>query len=52
VFDTEYRVTDKTIGVERWIATRGQTHFDKGRPVLFYGIALDISGRKRIERAL
>jgi signal transduction histidine kinase/CheY-like chemotaxis protein len=52
VFDTQYRVIDKTSGVERWIATRGQTHFDKGRPVLFYGIALDISERaleRRVE---
>ena len=51
-YDIEYRVIRKNDGVERWIATRGQTYFDKGRPVSFYGVAIDVSERKRIENAL
>jgi signal transduction histidine kinase len=39
-------------GVERWIATRGQTDFENHVPVSFYGVALDVTGRKRIEKTL
>ena len=52
VYDIEYRVIGKTDGVVRWIATRGQTHFQNGRPVWFYGVALDVTARKRIENRL
>lgn len=52
VYDIEYRVTGKTDAVERWIATRGQTNFENGVPVSFYGIALDVTDRKNIEKAL
>jgi PAS domain S-box-containing protein len=52
VYDLEYRVTGKMDGLERWIATRGQTNFENGVPVSFYGVALDVTDRKRIENGL
>jgi PAS domain S-box-containing protein len=52
VCDIDFRVIGIGDGVERWIATRGQTSFDEGKPVGFLGIALDITGRKRTEEAL
>jgi PAS domain S-box-containing protein len=51
IYGIEYRVIPAD-GVERWVATRGQTIFDKGRPVEFNGVALDITERKRAEEAL
>jgi PAS domain S-box-containing protein len=51
VYDVEYRVLGYD-GRERWIATRGQTHFENGEPVWFYGVALDVTDRKRIEKTL
>jgi PAS domain S-box-containing protein len=52
LYDIEYRVIGKTDGVERWIATRGQTQFKNGKPDSFYGVAIDITNRKRIESRL
>jgi PAS domain S-box-containing protein len=52
VYDIEYRVIGKMDGVERWIATRGQTNFENDAPVSFFGVALEVTGRKRIERRL
>jgi PAS domain S-box-containing protein len=52
VYDIEYRVIRKSDGVERWIATRGQTRFENQEPVSFHGVALDITDRKLIEKAL
>lgn len=52
VYDIEYRVIGKTDGVQRWIATRGRTIFENNAPVSFYGVARDITDRKRIEEAL
>jgi PAS domain S-box-containing protein len=52
VYDIEYRVIGKSDGIERWIATRGQTNFENNEPVTFYAVALDITDRKRIEQAL
>jgi PAS domain S-box-containing protein len=52
VYDIEYRVIGKMDGVERWIATRGQTNFENEAPVSFFGVALEVTGRKRIERRL
>ena len=52
VYDIEYRLIGKTDGAERWIATRGQTHFDNGVAASFYGVALDVTDRKNIEMAL
>jgi PAS domain S-box-containing protein len=50
--DIEYRVIGRNDGVERWVATRGRTNFKNGSPVSFYGVAHDITSRKRIESAL
>jgi len=52
VYDIEYRVIGKTDRVERWIATRGRTNFENDVPVSFYGVALDVTDRKRTEEAL
>jgi PAS domain S-box-containing protein len=52
VYDIEYRVIGKTDGVVRWIATRGRTNFENGAPVSFYGVALEVTNRKRIEEML
>jgi PAS domain S-box-containing protein len=52
VYDIEYRVIRKTDGVESWVATRGKTNFENGVPVSFYGIALDVTDRKRVENIL
>jgi PAS domain S-box-containing protein len=52
VYDIEYRVIRKNDGVERWVATRGQTDFENRRPVSFYAVAIDVTERKRIESAL
>ncbi|WP_198029444.1 GAF domain-containing protein [Bradyrhizobium sp. WSM3983] len=52
VYDIEYRVIGKNDGVQRWIATRGRTNFENNEPVSFYGVALDITDRKRIEETL
>jgi PAS domain S-box-containing protein len=51
-YDVEYRTIARGSGPERWIATRGQTQFQNGKAVSFYGVARDITDRKRIERAL
>ena len=52
IYDIEFRVIGRMDGVERWIATCGQTQFDANTPVSFFGVALDITDRKRIERSL
>lgn len=52
VYDIEYRVIGITDSVERWIATRGQTYFENGKPVSFYGVAIDITERKRADAQL
>jgi PAS domain S-box-containing protein len=52
VYDIEYRVIGKADGVERWIAARGRTNFENDAPVSSFGVALDVTGRKRIERRL
>jgi signal transduction histidine kinase len=52
VYDIEYRVIGKADGAQRWIATRGQTNFENEVPVSFYGVALDITDRKRVENRL
>jgi PAS domain S-box-containing protein len=51
VYEIEYRVIGAD-GVERWVATRGLTAFDNGRPVRFLGVALDVTKQKRAEERL
>lgn len=50
--DIEYRSIGIEDGVERWVATRGQTYFVGGKPVAFEGAALDITERKQVESEL
>ncbi len=50
--DIEYRTIGIEDGVERWIAAKGGSVFVDGRPIRFIGTVIDISERKRTERAL
>jgi PAS domain S-box-containing protein len=52
VYDIEYRFIGKMGGVERWMATRGRTNFENDVPVSFFGVALEVTERKRIEARL
>jgi PAS domain S-box-containing protein len=51
VYDIEYRVLGAD-GVERWVATRGETCFENEQAVSFRGVALDITDRKMVEQGL
>jgi PAS domain S-box-containing protein len=51
IYDVEYRVIGITDGVERWIASRGISTFENGAPIAFFGVALDVTARKRTEQA-
>jgi PAS domain S-box-containing protein len=51
ILDIEYRVIGLD-GVERWVATRGETSFRDGKPVAFHGVALDTTDRKRANERL
>lgn len=51
LYDVEYRVLGYD-GKERWIATRSQTLFENGKPVWSYGVMIDVTDRKRIEKRL
>ena len=50
IYDVDYRVIGITDGVERWVATRGITTFENGAPGAFFGVALDVTARKRTEQ--
>jgi DNA-binding CsgD family transcriptional regulator len=51
VYDVKYRVLGAD-GIERWVATRGETRFEDGQAASFLGVALDITDRKMIEHGL
>ncbi len=51
LYDVEYRVLGAD-GIERWVATCGETRFENGEPASFLGVALDITDRKVVERGL
>jgi PAS domain S-box-containing protein len=51
-YDIEYRIIGITDGIERWVATRGQAHFEGGKAVAFQGAALDVTSRKLTENLL
>jgi PAS domain S-box-containing protein len=51
-FTHEFRVV-RPDGIVRWVANRAQTEYDPGgRAVRHFGVALDITERKRTEQAL
>jgi PAS domain S-box-containing protein len=52
IYEAEYRVVGIETGVERWVATRGQTFFEGEVPVRFVGVARDITAQKQAEIAL
>ncbi len=50
-FHYEFRALDRNDGKERWISTRGRTHFDEhGQAVRRVGVAVDITERREAER--
>jgi PAS domain S-box-containing protein len=51
VCDNEYRVIGITDGVERWISSSETITFENGRLVAFFGVARDVTERKRTEQA-
>jgi len=51
-YDIEYRVTGRSDGVERWIATSAQTTFEGGMAVGFIGAAVDVSDKRLAEAAI
>lgn len=52
-YKTEYRTIGMEDGKERWLEARGSVFFDdQNRPVRFIGSTLDITERKKVERAL
>jgi PAS domain S-box-containing protein len=51
-YEAEYRIVGIHTGVERWVATRGQTFFEGKVPVRFVGVARDITAQKQAEIAL
>ncbi len=51
-FTHEFRIV-RADGTARWIANLAQTEYDAaGRPVRHYGVALDVTERKRVEETL
>jgi PAS domain S-box-containing protein len=52
IYDIEYRVRGVGDGVERWVATRGQTYFENGTATNFFGVAMDVSDQKEQEAEL
>jgi PAS domain S-box-containing protein len=52
IYDVEHRVIGKRDGIERWVATRGVTRFDNAKAASLYGVAVDVTDRKRADRAL
>lgn len=51
-YDIDYRVIGIADGIERWIATQGQTFFEGDEAVAFHGAALDVTERKQVESGL
>jgi len=49
-YEIEYRVIGQTDRVERWVAVRGRTFFERGRAVRILGTARDITERKHREQ--
>lgn len=48
-YQTEFRITRKNDGAERWIATVGQISFEAGKPVRLIGLMRDITKLKTKE---
>ena len=52
VYDITYRTVAPEDGTERWVAAKGQTLFEDGRPVRLIGFARDVTESRRAEQAL
>lgn len=51
-YQAEYRIRRPSDGAERWIASRAQTIFERGRAIRMTGVASDITDKKRTESDL
>ncbi len=49
-FDVEYRISACDPRPERWVAVRGHTEFENGKPRRRFGTVRDISARKAAEK--
>lgn len=52
LYQAEYRIRRASDNAERWISSRAQAYFEKGRPVRLIGVASDITEKKSAEREL
>lgn len=48
-YQTEFRITRKNDGAERWISSTGQVSYESGRPVRLLGLMRDITELKAVE---
>lgn len=51
-YQAEYRVTNPTNGVERWVSAVGRMHFEDGHATRLVGVARDITEQKTLEKKL
>ncbi|GJL73657.1 MAG: hypothetical protein NMNS01_28560 [Nitrosomonas sp.] len=51
-YKAEYRVIHPTNGVERWISSIGQVHFEAGYAARLVGVARDVTEQKNLEKKL
>ena len=51
-YEAEYRIQRENDGALRWIAARGQVHFEKGRAVRMIGVCRDVTDAKTTQQAL
>ena len=51
-YEAEYRILRENDGALRWIAARGQVHFEKRRAVRMIGVCRDVTDVKTAQQAL
>jgi PAS domain S-box-containing protein len=51
-YRAEYRLLCREDAAPVWVESRGQVHFEEGRPVLLIGAMQDITGRRQTEQKL
>ncbi len=51
-YEAEYRILRENDEALRWIAARGQVHFEKGRAVRMIGVCRDVTDVKNAQQAL
>lgn len=51
-YHSEYRIINPIDGIERWIVSVGQTHFEDGRAIRLVGVVRDVTEHKVFEKKL